>query len=172
MVLKMRKFHRLSPALVAVAVALTGCATTPAQFAAQRQRMSNPDVCKAVVDARAGNDLTYMSDTYDEARKRGLTVAECEAYVAKARSDLATGVAAVALIALAVVAASKGSGTTAGNSYASTATDYQWEWDEFYNDKWQLVWACRGVQTGQFADQSRCQYKLKVDTTWPSKSAP
>jgi hypothetical protein len=32
-----------------------------------------------------------------------------------------------------------------------------------------LVWVCRGMQTGQFADLDRCRYKAQHDNTWPAK---
>lgn len=54
------------------------------------------------------------------------------------------------------------------NQYLAPARDYEWDWDEFYYDN-SLVWACRGVQTGQFAEQSNCAYKVKVDFRWPDK---
>nr|WP_143028912.1 hypothetical protein [Massilia sp. PDC64] len=47
--------------------------------------------------------------------------------------------------------------------------DFDWEWDQFYNSSYQLVWACRGVQSGQFADASRCAYKPQTDLRWPEK---
>lgn len=54
-----------------------------------------------------------------------------------------------------------------GSGYAPT--DYDWAWDEFYNQYNQLVWSCRGMQTGQFAELDKCAYKVKIDSTWPSK---
>ena len=42
--------------------------------------------------------------------------------------------------------------------------DYEWDWDYFRsNDQWR----CRGVQTGQFADNEKCRYKRKDDDRWP-----
>lgn len=45
--------------------------------------------------------------------------------------------------------------------------DFDWEWDQFMLQNGQVVWACRGVQTGQFAPEQRCAYKLKTDWKWP-----
>lgn len=47
--------------------------------------------------------------------------------------------------------------------------DYEWDWDEFYNEQYQLVWACRGVQTGQFANQAHCTNLPRTDLRWPDK---
>lgn len=66
----------------------------------------------------------------------------------------------------AAVAASKGGG--GGGAYQPE--DYDWDWDQFYNQYRVLVWACRGVQTGQFAELERCSYKYKTDLRWPKKS--
>jgi outer membrane murein-binding lipoprotein Lpp len=47
--------------------------------------------------------------------------------------------------------------------------DREWDWDQFYGPNNQLVWACRGVQSGQFADAAYCNYLMKVDFRWPDK---
>ena len=39
--------------------------------------------------------------------------------------------------------------------------DIDWAWD--------LVWHCRGIQTGQFAEHTKCAGKSKNDDRWPSK---
>ena len=65
-----------------------------------------------------------------------------------------------ATAALVVSAARSGGGGT---------YDYDWSWDQFYNKNYQLVWACRGKQTGQFADLENCTNKPKNDFTWPNK---
>jgi hypothetical protein len=70
--------------------------------------------------------------------------------------------------ATAALAASGGGGGYGGNSYYEQ-TDYDWAWDQYYNQYRQLVWSCRGMQTGQFAYLSKCQYKTQNDFTWPSK---
>ena len=83
--------------------------------------------------------------------------------------------AAVAILgAVLLVAAASRSGSSGGGGgqYNSDATDYDWAWDEFYNQSYQLVWACRGKQTGQFAMQDKCAYKPQNDFTWPAKTAP
>jgi len=47
--------------------------------------------------------------------------------------------------------------------------DVDWDWDQFYHSTGSLVWACRGIQTGQFADLYRCSGKSKNDYRWPNK---
>lgn len=73
---------------------------------------------------------------------------------------------AIAVVALAAYGAAQGGAGTANG--LAPATDYDWDWDQFYHNG-SLLWACRGIQTGQFAEQSRCQYKHQSDYRWPAK---
>ena len=84
-------------------------------------------------------------------------------------SDFSIGRTLLSVVAVAgAVAIAANGGGGGGSNYA--AQDYDWAWDEFYNQHYQLVWACRGKQTGQFADLEKCAYKYKSDITWPAKS--
>ena len=47
--------------------------------------------------------------------------------------------------------------------------DYDWDWDQFYDQYYNLVWRCRGIQTGRFADSDNCYYDTMDDDRWPSK---
>ena len=47
--------------------------------------------------------------------------------------------------------------------------DRDWAWDQFYHSAGSLVWACRGIQTGRFAEKSRCAGKPLNDYRWPNK---
>ena len=47
--------------------------------------------------------------------------------------------------------------------------DYDWAWDQFYHSSGSLVWACRGIQTGRFAEKTKCYGKPKHDNRWPNK---
>lgn len=76
----------------------------------------------------------------------------------------------IGLAVLAVGAAAYYGAKGGGNAYAAApATDYDWDWDQFYGSNGQLVWACRGVQTAQFAEEWHCASKLKTDFRWPNK---
>jgi uncharacterized membrane protein len=55
------------------------------------------------------------------------------------------------------------------SQYKRNFCDKAWDWDEFYDQRGQLVWACRGVQTGRFSDEAKCEYKFKNDRRWPDK---
>jgi hypothetical protein len=51
--------------------------------------------------------------------------------------------------------------------YSGAGADYSWDWDAFVDANGRPTWACRGIQTGRFADSYRCAGRLQVDTTWP-----
>ena len=53
--------------------------------------------------------------------------------------------------------------------YGNQSTDYDWDWDGFYDQYGNLTWRCRGIQTGRFADNYKCAADIKTDTRWPNK---
>jgi len=47
--------------------------------------------------------------------------------------------------------------------------DFIWAWDKFRNpNAFGNIWACRGMQTGQFAEDAKCRGKMKTDSIWPN----
>ena len=46
--------------------------------------------------------------------------------------------------------------------------DYDWDWDFTYINGQQRGWTCRGVQSGQYADQSHCLNMAQTDWRWPN----
>lgn len=77
----------------------------------------------------------------------------------------AVGLGLLAIGALAYAAGHSG-GTGAGYAPAQPV-DYDWAWDLQRGSYGGTVWVCRGRQSGQYADQSRCVYKYQSDNTWP-----
>ena len=77
----------------------------------------------------------------------------------------------VALVGLIGAAAYVASEAVEGSS----PYDYvDYHWDQFYNQYGLLIWRCRtdgGPNSGQFALDSKCALKAKIDTRWPDKSA-
>lgn len=67
--------------------------------------------------------------------------------------------AALVVGAAAYVISESGSG---GAAY--TRTDTEFAWDYLPGSR---QWRCRGVQTGRFAENSKCAGKPKVDNRWP-----
>lgn len=160
--------------VAALVMSLAACAVTPQQFSAQRTSITDSDLCHTWVYAARSNDRQLERDVTAEVYRRGLNDTTCTQATAAAKQravDNFVGTTAVLLGAAAVIGlAAKGGGNLAGAMTPEDDTD--WDWDLFYNEYRQLVWACRGVQTGQFADTQRCAYKAKADTRWPSLEAP
>ena len=63
----------------------------------------------------------------------------------------------------------KCSGIAVSAALALEIMDIDWKWDAFWGPGGEIRWACRGVSTGEFADEIKCYGKLQTDNTWPSK---
>lgn len=74
-------------------------------------------------------------------------------------------VVGAAVIVVGAAAAGKNSAGGGSNSYAESGAD----WDAFYNQYGQLVWACRDIRTGRFTEAANCAGKAQTDSRWPSK---
>lgn len=157
----------------------SGCATvgpTPPllyqQFAVAPGGVTDAQLCSTWVHANDTDQAEFEEAVYKEASRRSLTFSECVGRT-KRQDDRGNVIRNVligaAVVGLAVALARRGGG---GGGYAPTVTDYSWSWDLFYNEYRQLVWACRGEQTGQFAELNKCQFKPKNDHRWPSLEAP
>ena len=48
-------------------------------------------------------------------------------------------------------------------------SDRYWYWDQFNDAYGNLIWRCRGSQTGQFAENDKCFGQMKDDERWPNK---
>lgn len=55
------------------------------------------------------------------------------------------------------------------NAYHDVLYGFQYDWDQFYNQYYRLVWRCRNVSNGQFAPDFKCAGKSKTDFRWPRK---
>ncbi|WP_313632520.1 hypothetical protein [Massilia timonae] len=103
---------------------------------------------------------TLVSGCASSAHDRRMADADGESNTGK---YVAAGLGLLAIGALAYAA-----GQNTGSGYApATPADYDWAWDLQRGGYNNLVWVCRGRQTGQYADQSRCAYKYQADNTWP-----
>lgn len=144
-------------------VALASCAITPQQFHANRESYSAEQLC----NIWRTHDDEIAAAAEREAHRRGMDVERCRAILAE--SDKRNQAAAAgALLALVLIgAAAKGGGGAAPAAVAPVHVDTEWAWDQFFNEHNELVWGCRGVQTGQFHPLVRCQYLVKIDSRWP-----
>lgn len=140
---------------------------SPKQFESSKFGMTDSQVCRVVPDMHKSPDVSFATSVSAELDRRGLTSAGCADMVAKENQRAALVLGAILLGAAAVaVARSGGSG---GSTYAPASynTDTTWAWDQFRDQFGSLIWACRGRQTGQFADQWRCAGQFQSDYTWP-----
>jgi len=140
------------------ALLLTGCVTSPEEF--ERTRLSRSDTSLCRINQYALNHNPPMiGPTAQELQRRGITPERCHQLIAEFNQQNAALMAA-------------GFSLMAGPRAAPVPVDldWDWDWDQFY-DSGALVWVCRGLQTGQFAEPYRCQYKMQTDWRWPSKAA-
>ncbi|MDB5935654.1 MAG: hypothetical protein JWQ01_2998 [Massilia sp.] len=143
---------------------LAGCAVSQEKFYANRYGLTEAQLCRTLAASNTQAAPAFLREVREEAERRNLSDSACVEM--NRRQSAAIG--ASVLLAVAVVAAARRSGGGAGAS-ADAADDTSWEWDQFYNAGRQLVWACRGVQTGQFANQYNCASKAQIDWKWPGK---
>jgi hypothetical protein len=141
-----------------VLLLLHGCAASPSQFASSRQKMGDSRLCSTWKAARKGSDSDFMVQVSTEAGRRGLSYQRCEE-IARNQKLLAAG----AIIAAAAVVAIAHSGGGGG----AAAYDYDYAWDMFNNQQGRRMVRCRGIQTGQFAEDSHCAGKAMNDYRWP-----
>lgn len=153
-----------------VIVVLSGCAISPQQFAAQRETLRPDEICRGRSAAVKNGDYVFVQAIDEELSTRGIPPGDCPAIIEKA-SQQASAAAALILGGLALAAIARSNPGGGGYPYTPEPQDNDWAWDQFYNQYYQLVWACRGLQTGQFANLDRCSFKGKHDSTWPSKRA-
>lgn len=45
--------------------------------------------------------------------------------------------------------------------------DSAWDWDLQRSSNGNLVWVCRGIQSGQYAVPANCAYRAQIDSRWP-----
>jgi hypothetical protein len=160
-------------AFMAAALAASGCAMSPERFSQTRFSLNDTEVCRSARDANASRNSDFIQATQAELDRRSVMPQVCDQLIQE--EDTRNAVAALAVIAIvgaaAVAANSSGAGyasPSTSSAYSSTS-DYDWAWDQFYGASYELVWACRGIQTGQFANVDKCQYDPKIDSRWPAK---
>jgi hypothetical protein len=148
-------------------ILLSGCAVTPEQFYSQRSSLSAVTLCRTYQSAVQSSQWQLARDIETELGSRlGVQASQCSKVISDNEMAILGGV----LIAAAVVAAaSEGGGAAAPPVTSSQISDYDWDWDQFYNEYGVLVWRCRGIQTGQFAENSNCAYDAMTDHRWPTK---
>ncbi len=105
--------------IVALAAALSGCATAPKAFYENPAKQDVTALCRAVFETK---DASFRKDVAAELVRRGMTIESCQTKI----SQQNTAIAAVALVgtvaAVGVIAANGGGGGY--SAPASSGTDY------------------------------------------------
>lgn len=114
---------------VAVALALTSCTTTPAEFAKKPSAVSKAALCKTALET---TDPAFQFQLVSEVNRRGMNMLECQQMVIQQR-QAAAALVAVALVGTAVaVCANNNCG---GGSYYHSPRrypgncQYDWQYD-------------------------------------------
>ena len=158
----------LSAALI---LASAGCAVSSDRFYSNRSSFGAVSLCRTHKSAIQSGQYQLAKDVENELRGRLKTeLHQCEKIISDSNRAIAIGVVAAAVVVAAATSDSGGGGSSSNNTNTAN-TDYDWDWDQFYNQYGTLIWRCRGVQTGQFAEDYRCAGDLQTDIRWPSKSA-
>lgn len=155
----MQRLATIATALF-VASLVAACAASPTQFAARGREMGDTRVCRTWVSASEGTDKDFMDATAAEVTRRGLDYERCRELINQQRAAIGAALLVTAVVVAA--ASSDGSGGAPAAAY-----DSEYAWDQFQNEFGQLTTRCRGVQTGRFADNSRCAGKYVNDVRWP-----
>jgi len=153
---------------------LASCAASPERFYRERSSLSAETLCRTYDAAIKKSDLTLAGDASQELSTRlGISTNDCPALVSAQNAKIAAGIIAAAAITAVAIAASKKKHHGGGGYYPAAASnstfDHEWDWDQFYGENGELMAACRGVQSGQFAEQWRCAGKAQSDWRWPGK---
>lgn len=149
----------------ALALSVAGCASVSADL----RTPANEELCRSYLVAEKVGDFEVEQERVKEMTARSLSRSDCSRMVgpsALQRTVVALGTTVLAGAVLYLAIRGLASGNTAGSS-----ADHQWDWDLFFDERGQLTWACRGVQSGEFADLNRCHLKAKTDARWPSLQA-
>ena len=142
-------------------LALTGCSTTSETFYKDPKKIGDTSLCRTYLKTE---DQTFKRDIRRELSSRAILAASCPQRVKKQNNQIAAGVA-VAVVGAAVIYCTRGDRNCGGGGSSGA------DWDQFYNDRYQLVWACREIRTGRFTEVENCSYQFKDDDRWPSKRA-
>ncbi|WP_457939815.1 hypothetical protein [Mesorhizobium sp. 10J20-29] len=145
--------------LVIASLSSNACTTTPQAVAANPTKVSKSALCRSFVTTQ---DNAFRQQLYVELSARSITPMQCGEMVTKENQALAVAaVVAVGVTAAAVCANNDcgGGGYVPPKRYGR----YGAEWDMFYNQYGQQVWACRDTANGEFTYEYRCAGSARYD---------
>jgi hypothetical protein len=147
-------------AVVSFALSTAGCTTSREALKKDPKAVSTSALCRSWTSA---TDQEFRLDILQELSRRSVTVEQCGEMVRKQNQAIAAGIALAAVGTAVAVCANNNCG---GGGYYRPYHDDA-DWDAFYNQYGQIVWACRSVTTGRFVYESNCYGKAQSDWRWP-----
>lgn len=147
------------------ALASASCTTSQEALNKNPQAVSTFALCRSYATA---SNQGFRDDLYTELARRSVTPQQCADMIRKQNQAIAAGVA-IAAVGAAIAVCSNNN--CAGGGYVRPNYHQGADWDEFYNQYGQLVWACRDISSGQFVDYGNCYGKAQTDWRWPAKYA-
>ena len=120
-------------------------------------KVGNISLCRTYLKT---DNAEFKKDISRELSKRGLQKSNCASLVNKQNTQIVVG----AVVAAAAIYCAVECGNTGAGTYHNAA-----DWDQFYDEKFQLVWACRDITSGRFANSNNCAGLPKTDVRWPSR---
>lgn len=146
------------------AFSCTACTTSEKTLASNPASVGAAALCRSYSKT---TDAQFQQAILIELYKRSIAPEQCKAIVDRQNKAIAVGIAAVAIGAAAVAVCSKNNCGGGGGGGYSQGSD----WDAFYNEYGQIVWACREIATGRFTYEYHCAGKAQTDWRWPAKDA-
>ena len=137
-----------------VSLSLVACTTTPTAISANPTKINELALCRSYTTT---NDEAFRSQIYLELSRRSITPFQCGEKVRRENQALAAA-AIIAVGAAAVAVCANNDCGGGGGGYRTGA-----EWDLFYNQYGQQVWACRDTSNGQFTYEYRCAGSARYD---------
>lgn len=152
-------------AAVVLALANASCTTSQQALSKNPSAVSTSALCRSYPSTR---DERFRDALYTELARRSVDARQCAEMVRKQNQAIAVGVAIAAVGAAVAVCSNNNCG---GGGYSRPNYYQGADWDAFYNQYGQVVWACREIATGRFVDYGYCYGKAQTDWRWPAKYA-
>ncbi|HEV2900330.1 MAG TPA: hypothetical protein VGX71_21345 [Pseudaminobacter sp.] len=147
-------------------LSLSACTTTQEALTKNPKAVGKAALCRSFVTT---NDERFRQELYKELSRRSISAVQCADMVKKQNQAIAAGIAIAAVGTAVAVCANNncgGGGGYYGGGYYQGA-----DWDAFYNQYGQIVWACREISSGRFTYDNNCAGKPMTDWRWPGKYA-
>ena len=156
-------FHALICAILTGT--LSACTTSHEALSKNPKAVGEAALCRSFITTK---DEAFRQELYRELSHRSIAPMQCAEMVKKQNQAIAAGIAIAAVGAAVAICANNDCGGGGGGYYSGGYAQGA-DWDAFYNQYGQIVWACREVASGQFTYDHNCFGQSKTDWRWPGK---